>query len=99
MYRIKRNLLLFFWYISGVFWKQAYNGLLRMQKKYEPDQKISADSSIPINLLNNFHEESIEDVLYSSIAWNYDKEIQELLDKVAAEETFLRHSEEANPSE
>ena len=41
----------------------------------------------------------IEDVLYSSIAWNYDKEIQELLDKVAAEETFLRHSEEANPSE
>lgn len=64
-----------FYYISGEFWKQAYNGLLRMQKKYESDQKISADSSIPINLLNNFH------------------------DKVAAEETFLRHSEEANPSE
>ena len=50
---------------------------------------FSRDSSILINLLNNLHEESIEDVLYSSIVRNYDKEIHELLDEVAAEEVFV----------
>ena len=34
-------------------------------------------------------QESIEDVLYSSIVQNYDQEIQELLDEVAAEEVLV----------
>ena len=52
-------------------------------------KSFSRDSSILINLLNNLHEESIEDVLYSSIVRNYDKEIHELLDEVAAEEVLV----------
>ena len=50
---------------------------------------FASDSSILINLLNNLHEENIEDVLRSSIIQNYDKEIQELLNEAAEEEVVV----------
>lgn len=50
---------------------------------------FASDSSILINLLNNLHEENIEDVLRSLIIQNYDKEIQELLNEAAEEEVVV----------
>ena len=41
---------------------------------------FASDASILINLLNNLHEENIEDVLRCDILQTYDKEIQELVD-------------------
>lgn len=41
---------------------------------------FASDASVLINLLNNLHEENIEDVLRCDILHNYEKEIQELVD-------------------